>query len=204
MADPCRPHVVIQQPPTYSLHHPDELPPGPIIPYPQTLFKSPEFHSQITFIEKHLAAKKMSSAPKSPLSAEVFRTQVTEIDDLLDAGRKFEKLCTLAADDCPPPIEEQHSTTDWKCPQRPVRRWAQGLEPLYCNGFGLPISGPPLEENARLPTVEVLEGLCDAGMQAVDLYTNAVEDRLISSQGQTLAYRQSTSSKARATLAGKS
>ncbi|KAM0796962.1 hypothetical protein BDR22DRAFT_892710 [Usnea florida] len=204
MADPRRPHVVIQQPPTYSLHHPDELLPDPIIPYPQTLFKSPEFHSQITLIEKHLTAKRMSFVPKSPLPADVFRTQVAEIDALIDAGKKFENLCTLAADDCPPPIEEKRSNTDWRSPQRPVRRWVGGLEPLYYNGYGLPISYPPLEENARVPTVDVLEGLCDTGRQVVNLYTNAVEDRLISYQGQTLDYRQSTSSKACATLVGKS
>ena len=144
MTGPRRRHVVIQQPPTYSLHHPNELQPDPIIPYPHTLFRSPAFHSQRTLIEKHLDAKSMSWVRESPLPAHVFTTQVAEIDDLLDAGRKLDNLCTLAADDCPPPgpppSKAKLLTANWSRPQRPVRRWDGDLEPLYYNGLGLPIS----------------------------------------------------------------
>ena len=143
MAGPSRPLVVIQQPPTYSLHHLNEISPDPIIPYPHTLFESPGFHSQLTLIEKHLAAKRMSWVPKPPLPAHVFRTQVAEIDDLLDAGRKFENVWTLAADDCPPPSKGKRSTTNSRHPRRPVRRLQAGREPLYYNGWGLPIPDQP-------------------------------------------------------------
>ena len=112
--------LVTPRAPRNSLQSPIPVQPKPVIPRNSPILKTKAFDAQHSLVDETLlAAEKEKQVRMCPISR-AFDTQLTEIDDLLDARKKLANLCTVAASDGPSATSGKGSSTSCRRPLTPL------------------------------------------------------------------------------------